>query len=1084
MDSEVKALNPQYSGMRVRDVQDLFPKAFSAHELAGAYRDLTWSLEDERLILESAPFEDVDSYYNPGHEAVTDDFILEAITVDRFSRTEKRMAAVVRVLNKHLDGGEIQALDPIVGRPKKSGTFAYVTVQLPFSDGQSVSVVFHSPEGDKKKIGPDDQIIAFRWLLNKRDITHTVAPEDGAEVSLDTIAVRITQLVVKNSARFSTQQKDAFEEVQGLKSAREALDAATEQKMALADRVLATQKEYDTIAAKAANTKRAIEKQQQINADLEGKIAEAKAKAVTKPVAATNGESSGEPLNPTSPAGYAKVLADEALQLEYQDQLDAFFQERAVLVLSALRKRGWEGKVEGALSKGGHELVMNFKHVGAGKNVVGMSYEIKGVPGFFMGETLVNDHVLMAERIDLGLTNAIGKDSQPLGGKADPINGTSVYNLNRGDVLKDTYDNLYSYWDQRHDVMEVFPIVEGKPEINADSGVKVNLTDGARDRNKDYRSDPFYLVRDAGEKQPDPTPAENPDVPILPSKEQDKNPAKRVSKLLYAHGFQEKVMQPGFHAVLKKDPFEDLSIETHASENGMVDIFFTQYVEMGGDMVIDSEIVFRTSPKSGYLKQFQTAGRGIAGEFRGNDTIFGNVITKNLIDQGFLTATVSDKVSVGEKTVEPEVQTSPNAAAANFPTLFTTFDVPFADKGNGWIVMNAARPIVGDETAQGEFLKGRSYAAIDLSSEFAAQNIETNRKLDAAIVLKVTRTQFQAIAVKQIPEKYWDKWKEMTYVDQLQAIEPYYDKIKDLPYSEAKALLAEIGDGTALAPKDDTDPHRGEDGDNVTRPDPDNQPTTGGVPDLAVMVKEAARWRGAAMKKAHTLSGDKKMALKLSNMTGKHDLDAYLMRKFGIDESTAHDVSNTLTAQNIPDDMTAEIQDYANEPWAQLEAAVTGPTFTDQELSIFKSAVQVASGDDPLALRVSDVYRAFEEVKNAGASTYNFKDWLLSWNLSERVAKEVNDVAEEMNQPEKTPEPQPEPTPVEPATPAEPAAVGILKAIVAGEYDNDAKALDAALDGAAAELEAAGLMEQYDVLLNQCADKAAALAIEAAKGVK
>ena len=50
-----------------------------------------------------------------------------------------------------------------------------------------------------------------------------VAPEDGAEVSLDTIALRVTQLVLKNSARFEKQQKGAAEERKALEEAKEAV---------------------------------------------------------------------------------------------------------------------------------------------------------------------------------------------------------------------------------------------------------------------------------------------------------------------------------------------------------------------------------------------------------------------------------------------------------------------------------------------------------------------------------------------------------------------------------------------------------------------------------------------------------------------------------------------------------------------------------------------------------------------------------------------------------------------------------------------------------------------------------------------
>lgn len=749
-----KAPNPLYNGQRIRSVVDLMPQGLSDRELALAYRGLTWDLEDERLILEATTLDDVDEFYNPGTEDVGDQFILEAVTIDHFSRTEKRMSAVVRVLNQKLSGSEIQALAPVVGRPKKSGGFAYVTVQLPFSDGQSVSVVFHSPEGDKK-IGPDDQIIAFRWLLNKRDITHVVAPEDGAEVSLDSIAIRVTQLVQKNSAKFSRQQKEAFGEVQALQGARDALAAANEQKQALADRVLAVQEEYKTLAAKVQNTQRAIEKQQNINAALEGKIADAKAKQVANPgVKVTNsGDASGD-FDPTTPEGYGKVMADESLQLKYQDQLDSFLQQRIVDVRNALRGFGWSADDNGILSKEGHTLLQKYKQIGAGANVVGVSWEISDVPGFFMSNNLGKSPEDTAKGIDLGLVSYLSQNA-----KEDDTTAT--------------------------------------------------------------------------------TPAV---VPVLPSKDQMSNPGKRASKILYAHGWELKAMEPGFHAVLGNPPYQDLSIETQSDEDGMVRILFTQFTEMGGDLVIDSEIVFRVSPTYGMLKQIQTAGRGPGGEFRGNGSVFGNVITKNYIGAGFDKpgkVTVKDSVDAGDGgNVEPEQPTSP----ADMFILGTEVEVNFGpDDTPDW--------------KRGKYMGGH----------------------------KVNES---------------EEWHYVDFSDM--GLDP---------------LTSVMGSSIRKA----KEPQRGDDSDNLTRPDPDN--TASGTPLV-----------------------------------------------------------------DSPPDPTPE--------------------------------------------------------------------------------------------PAVEPTPQPEPTPA-----AEPQAVGVLNAIVAGDYDNNPQGLEEALDGAAAELEAAGLMDQYDALLNQAADKAAAVAIEAARTV-
>lgn len=87
---------------------------------------------------------------------------------------------------------------------------------------------------------------------------------------------------------------------------------------------------------------------------------------------------------------------------------------------------------------------------------------------------------------------------------------------------------------------------------------------------------------------------------------------------------------------------------------------------------------------------------------------------------------------------------------------------------------------------------------------------------------------------------------------------------------------------------------------------------------MAQMTAQAALWKGATMQVAELLHGNDKKSMQLMRETTKGDLDAYLMRKFGIDETTARDVSNTLTAQDIPADMSANLDDYKDELWYSL----------------------------------------------------------------------------------------------------------------------------------------------------------------------
>lgn len=89
------------------------------------------------------------------------------------------------------------------------------------------------------------------------------------------------------------------------------------------------------------------------------------------------------------------------------------------------------------------------------------------------------------------------------------------------------------------------------------------------------------------------------------------------------------------------------------------------------------------------------------------------------------------------------------------------------------------------------------------------------------------------------------------------------------------------------------------------------------APAFDEMVKEAARWKGATQLAAQAAGQDKKSQLAIMRQTTKADLDSYLMKKFGIDETTARDVSNTLTRENIPADMSATLSNFEAEPWAK-----------------------------------------------------------------------------------------------------------------------------------------------------------------------
>ena len=109
---------------------------------------------------------------------------------------------------------------------------------------------------------------------------------------------------------------------------------------------------------------------------------------------------SGDPTNPNT---YALVMGNKSLQLQYQDVLDSFFAERLVAVRNALREFGWEGRRMAELTKSGFTLSHVCTYVGAGRNVVGIEFQVIGgtVARIAISDTLQNTVADLAAFIDL-----------------------------------------------------------------------------------------------------------------------------------------------------------------------------------------------------------------------------------------------------------------------------------------------------------------------------------------------------------------------------------------------------------------------------------------------------------------------------------------------------------------------------------------------------------------------------------------------------------------------------------------------------------------------------------------------------------
>ncbi|WCH25181.1 hypothetical protein [Aeromonas salmonicida] len=194
----------------------------------------------DSMMQEPATLEEIEATYLYGLAGQGEQVFTDAI-VTTSNRIDRTMAGFIRVLNQALTGTEIQASDAKIGTPKKAGDVAVLSAEIPLSDGQSIFVIFHSPSNDPRKITGTDTLVAFRFLLNKRDVTHVVAPNKGRDISLKQTTLALANLAERNSTKFAAKQADNKAKAEELAT----LEADTDQQIKQVD--LLTE-QIDTLA--------------------------------------------------------------------------------------------------------------------------------------------------------------------------------------------------------------------------------------------------------------------------------------------------------------------------------------------------------------------------------------------------------------------------------------------------------------------------------------------------------------------------------------------------------------------------------------------------------------------------------------------------------------------------------------------------------------------------------------------------------------------------------------------------------------------------------------------------------------------
>lgn len=399
--------------------------------------------------------------------------------VTPYAKLERKMEVLNGVMERA--GQSVNPVAMQITDPFKQRGVANVAAIFELSDGQTVSIYFHNPDVTPNKMAGTDEVISWKWLLNKKDITIVVAPELGEDLNIREVARRIMKLADKNSAAFQRANGKRAETMQRIESLKEET-ASLEKELESAQRELEVAKQQAedsavanhysqvilnnlvesfgwTVASPGQSVKKDVgggetggelnptgsrevygsfdaprnrylalqvgfdeifsidcrdRDTKEVSEEFDSRVRDWSV-STANPVADVVGETAQQvpaEIDPTGPEGYAQVMADEVLQLKWQDRLDAFFQGRIVDVRNALRELGWNDDVSkpmqsGALKKGEYELAPLFKHVGAGRNVIGINYEITGVIGFFMSDSLTLTANELAERINMGIPDGL-----------------------------------------------------------------------------------------------------------------------------------------------------------------------------------------------------------------------------------------------------------------------------------------------------------------------------------------------------------------------------------------------------------------------------------------------------------------------------------------------------------------------------------------------------------------------------------------------------------------------------------------------------------------------------------------------------
>lgn len=127
--------------------------------------------------------------------------------VTPYSRIERKMQIMRRFLDRASDTLKVRTDTPEapgleITQPFKRNGTVQVAAIFYLTDGQTITIMFHNPDTTPGKLAPNDALVSWKWMINKKDVTIAVAPESGKDLDVNEVGRRIMKLAEKNSKAF------------------------------------------------------------------------------------------------------------------------------------------------------------------------------------------------------------------------------------------------------------------------------------------------------------------------------------------------------------------------------------------------------------------------------------------------------------------------------------------------------------------------------------------------------------------------------------------------------------------------------------------------------------------------------------------------------------------------------------------------------------------------------------------------------------------------------------------------------------------------------------------------------------------